>query len=240
MRFHLESSQNNEVKEVLEVEASVEQLSEMEDIAENFEDCEINLEEIEEKTPELVEDDYDDFLDCGKETDEQYDAETVGVAETDYFMDEINESEVLAPFRQENWEQMTVKEQRQAVEKLADYHAAILGVGDKPGIVYYRVENTGDFGMYSAEQNEIYINEYNMYDAEKTADTISHEYRHKYQHERAEKLETEQDLAFQEGFDNYIRPEDDYQGYKEQLVEADARAYAQAIKEKIALADRME
>ena len=72
-----------------------------------------------------------------------------------------------------------------------------------------------------------------MHDAAETADTISHEYRHKYQHERAEKLETERDLAFKDGFDNYIRAEDDYQGYKEQLVEADARAYAQAVKEQI-------
>ena len=46
-------------------------------------------------------------------------------------------------------------------------------------------------------------------------------------------VETERDLEFKEGFDNYIRAEDDYQGYKEQLVESDARAYAQAVKDKI-------
>lgn len=73
-----------------------------------------------------------------------------------------------------------------------------------------------------------------MNDAAETADTISHEYRHKYQHERADKLETERDLEFKEGFDNYIRAEDDYRGYKEQLVESDARAYAQVVKERIA------
>lgn len=154
--------------------------------------------------------------------------------ETNYFIDEAKASEVLSPFKQGNWEQLSIKEQKQAVEKLADYNAEILGVEDKPRIVYYNTENPSDFGGYSAKQNAIYINEYNMHDAAETADTISHEYRHKYQHERADKLESERDLEFKEGFDNYIRAEDDYQGYKEQLVESDARDYAQAVKEKIA------
>lgn len=153
--------------------------------------------------------------------------------ETNYFIDEVKASEVLSPFKQGDWEQLTIQEQKQAIEKLADYNAEILGVEDKPRIIYYNLEDSCDFGGYSAKQNAIYINEYNMYDAAETADTISHEYRHKYQHERAEKLETERDLEFKEGFDNYIRAEDDYQGYKEQLVESDAETYAQVVKDKI-------
>ncbi len=154
--------------------------------------------------------------------------------ETNYFVDEAKATEVLSPFKQGNWEQLSVQEQKQAVEKLANYNAEILGVEDKPRIIYYNAEDPCDFGGYSAKQNAIYINEYNMHDAAETADTISHEYRHKYQHERADKLETERDLEYRDGFDNYIRAEDDYQGYKEQLVESDARAYAQAVKDKIA------
>lgn len=154
--------------------------------------------------------------------------------ETNYFIDETKASEVLSPFKQNNWEQLSIREQKQAVEKLADYNAEILGVEDKPRIIYYNADDPYDFGGYSAKQNAIYINEYNMQDAAETADTISHEYRHKYQHERADKLETERDLEYRDGFDNYIRAEDDYQGYKEQLVESDARSYAQAVKDKIA------
>lgn len=154
--------------------------------------------------------------------------------ETNYFIDEVKSSEVLSTFKQDAWEQLTIQEQKQAVEKLADHNAEILGIEDKPQIAYYKSDDPSDFGGYSAKQNAIYINENNMQDAAETADTISHEYRHKYQHERAEKLETERDLEYKEGFDNYIRAEDDYQGYKEQLVESDARAYAQAVKEKIA------
>lgn len=153
--------------------------------------------------------------------------------ETNYFIDETKANEVLSTFKQSKWEQLTVQEQKCAIEQLADYNAEVLGVDEKPRIVYYRKEDPSDFGGYSSQQNAIYINEYNLKNAAETADTISHEYRHKYQHERAEKLENERDLAFKEGFENYIRAENDYQGYKEQLVESDARAYAQSIKDKI-------
>lgn len=153
--------------------------------------------------------------------------------ETNYFIDEARASEVLTKFNQSEWEKLTLREQKRAVEQLADYNAEILGVEEKPRIVYYRKEDANDFGGYSSQQNAIYINEYNMTDAAETADTISHEYRHKYQHERAEKLENERDLAFKEGFDDYIRAEDDYYGYKNQLVEVDARDYATVVKEKI-------
>jgi len=154
--------------------------------------------------------------------------------ETDYFVDKEKASEALSPFKQENWEKMTPLEQKRAVSKLAEYNAEILGVEDKPRIIYYNAEDPEDFGGYSAKQNAIYINEYNMHDAAETADTIAHEYRHKYQHERAEKLETERDLEFKEGFENYIRAEDDYMGYKQQLVERDAREYAERVRDEIA------
>ncbi len=152
---------------------------------------------------------------------------------TDYFIEKAKAFKILSPFKQKKWENLSVQEQKQSIEKLADYNAEILGVKNKPKIVYYNAEDPSDYGGYSAKQNAIYINEFNMNDAAETADTISHEYRHKYQHERADKLENERDLEFKESFDNYIRPEDDYRGYKEQFVESDARDYAKAVKEKI-------
>lgn len=154
--------------------------------------------------------------------------------ETDYFIDETRTESVLERFDQNTWEQLTVREQKKSIEDLAEYNADLLGVEDKPQIIYYNIEDPTDFGGYSEELNAIYINEYNIGDAEETVDTISHEYRHKYQHERAEKLENERDLEFKENFDNYIRPEDDFAAYQDQLVEADAREYAEAIKKKAA------
>lgn len=90
-------------------------------------------------------------------------------------------------------------------------------------IVYDVDENANDklISVYSA-----YINRFNMGDATETADTIAHESRHCWQHERADNPQTGQDQQFKENFDNYIRPEDDFRAYKDQIVESDAREYA--------------
>lgn len=72
-----------------------------------------------------------------------------------------------------------------------------------------------------------------MGDAAETADTIAHESRHCWQHERADNPETEQDYQFKENFDDYVRPEDDYRAYKNQIVESDARDYATSITDRI-------
>lgn len=161
-------------------------------------------------------------------------AEGVDVpGETDYFVDETRAEQVLSPFNQQNWEHMSVEERRDAIDQLADYNADILGIDIRPSIRYYWSEDPADCGAFSEKENTIYINEYNVDNALETADTVSHEYRHCYQYMRAEKLENERDLAYREGFENYIRAEDDYAGYKSQLVETDAREYAQAVRDKI-------
>lgn len=159
--------------------------------------------------------------------------------ETNYFVDESKAAEVLSPFKQGNWEQLSINEQKQAIEKLADYNAEILGVEDKPRIVFFNKppqDGKIERGNYDPTNNSIFINEYCLNDSAGIADTVSHEYRHKYQHLRADKLENERDLAFRENFDNYQSPGNDYasySAYRNQLVEVDARAYGQAIKDKI-------
>ena len=154
--------------------------------------------------------------------------------ETDYFIDETRAGQVFSGFRQDRWEKLTIDEQKEAMEKLADYNADILGIDVKPAIRYYHAEDPSDYGGFSQKENTIYINEYMIGNAAEAADTISHEYRHCYQHMRAEKLENERDLEYRDNFENYIRPEDDYVSYKKQLVEADAESYAQAVCKKIA------
>ena len=159
--------------------------------------------------------------------------------ETNYFVDEAKASEVLSPFKQEKWEQLSVQEKKQAVEKLADYNAEILGVEDKPQIVFFNKppkDGMVERGYYDQNNNSIFINEYCLNDSAGIADTVSHEYRHKYQHQRADKLENERDLAFRENFDNYQSPGNDYasyMAYRNQLAEVDARAYGEVMRKKI-------
>ena len=144
---------------------------------------------------------------------------------------ELNET--LEKFDQENWDSMNIEEQKEAIRELGDAVAKDLELTNKPNIEFYNNEDDNDFGGYSAKNNTIYVNEHNMSDARETADTIAHESRHCWQHERAENPKTEQDREFKENFDDYIRPEDDYQAYRDQPVESDAREYAANICENI-------
>ena len=122
MSFNLESGKSKEINETPEVKVDSEHLSETEETAENFDDCSLNevqdskgnevnadsledaeenyddceakMEEMEEKKPELAEND-DDFNDCGKETDDQY------VAEVTYTTDgEISQEEASAELQE--------------------------------------------------------------------------------------------------------------------------------------------
>ena len=141
--------------------------------------------------------------------------------------------ENLGAFEQNNWDNLSQVEKEQAVENLRDSIAKDLQLENKPNIAYYNNENPGDYGGYAASNNTIYINRFNMGDAAETADTIAHESRHCWQHERADNPQTEQDYQFKENFDDYVCPEDDYRGYRDQPVEADARDYAQNITDNI-------
>ena len=139
----------------------------------------------------------------------------------------------LEPFEQSNWDNMSPEQQKEAVSALRDSVADDLGLQEKPDVKYYNNDDDTDFGGYSPSENAIYINEHNMGDAKETADTIAHESRHCWQHEIADNSDSPQAQAFKENFDDYIRPEDDYRGYRNQSVEADAREYANNITDNI-------
>ncbi len=60
-----------------------------------------------------------------------------------------------------------------------------------------------------------------------------HPSRNCWQHEYAEKSDSPLAQEFKENFDDYVKPEDDYRGYKNQIVERDAREYANDITDAI-------
>ena len=157
------------------------------------------------------------------------------VANKSDISDETREN--LGAFEQNKWDNLSQFEKEQAVEKLRDSIAEDLQLENKPNIAYYNNEDPGDYGGYAASNNTIYINRFNMGDAAETADTIAHESRHCWQHERADNPQTEQDYQFKESFDDYVRPEDDFYEYQNQPVEADARDYAKDVKDAIPVSD---
>ena len=67
-------------------------------------------------------------------------------------------------------------------------------------------------------------------------ETVIHETQHQYQHylvenpdKRPEHISEETIQSWKENFDNYISPRDDYEGYRKQPVEQDARDTADEV-----------
>ena len=139
----------------------------------------------------------------------------------------------LENFQSGTWENLSTDEQKAAMSDLADYVKDVIGFENPPDIVYYNNPVDGDYGGYSPGTNTLSVNEYMLYDNNEAADTIAHELWHAYQHERAMNPQSAKDYQYQYGFDNYIRPDDDFTAYQDQLVEAEARAFAQQFKDRL-------
>lgn len=151
----------------------------------------------------------------------------------DYSIDTERLDASLDNFESDTWEQLSVDEQKNAMSDLADYVEEVIGFDNPPEIVYYNNPVEGDYGGYSPSTNTLEVNEYMLYNNEEAADTVAHELWHAYQHQRALNPQSAKDYQYQYGFDNYIRPEDDFSGYQDQLVEAEARAFAQQFKDRL-------
>ena len=139
----------------------------------------------------------------------------------------------LENFQSGTWENLSTDEQKAAMSDLAEYVKDVIGFENPPDIVYYNNPVDGDYGGYSPGTNTLSVNEYMLYDNNEAADTIAHELWHAYQHERAMNPQSAKDYQYQYGFDNYIRPDDDFTAYQDQLVEAEARAFAQQFKDRL-------
>lgn len=139
----------------------------------------------------------------------------------------------LLEYFEEDWETLDDSEKRNLVEDLADWIGEKLELEEIPEIEYY--DGSGrSLGSYNKCNNKICINEKLLDHPRELLDTIPHEMRHAYQYFRAGKLETDQDFLYKLNFDNYISPLLLSSGkymfftdYQDQLVEAEARAFAQ-------------
>ena len=151
----------------------------------------------------------------------------------DYSSDVDRLDSSLENFQNGTWENLSVDEQKAAMSDLADYVKDVIGFDNPPQIVYYNNPVDGDYGGYSPGTNTLEVNEHMLYDNNEAADTIAHELWHAYQHERAMNPQSAKDYQYQYGFENYIRPNDDFTAYQDQLVEAEARAFAQQFKDRL-------
>jgi len=140
-------------------------------------------------------------------------------------------SSLLDGFAEDNWINLDLSGQKEQINGLFDYVNDVLSLENPPNIEYYNNPEQGDYGGFNSATNTLSINEYMLYDSNEAADTVAHELWHAYQHERAVNPQSPKDFQYQYGFDNYIRPSDDFDGYQSQLVEAEARAFADQFKD---------
>ena len=140
---------------------------------------------------------------------------------------------VLDNFRDSRWSDLSLEGKKLSITELADFVAEDTGTDNPPNIVFRDDMPDGSYGGYSADTNTIEINENMLDDSAEAADTIAHEMWHAFQHQEAQDPTSEKGPEYLEGFDNYISPEYDFEAYENQMVEAEARDYAQGFKDRL-------
>lgn len=150
------------------------------------------------------------------------------------FSDLFTLNEIMQFFKPEIFEQLCTEEKVFVMDMFRDKLAKELQLENPPEIIIADLEDEAMHGYYDHSLNIVVVNTAIMQDGGQVRDTVAHEIRHAWQHERAELPEESQnafDKALKENFDNYISPEDNYRAYRSQLVEMDAREFAKGLVE---------
>lgn len=218
-----------------EFDESMEGFSETEDIPVTLEeptDVDELMDDIDDSVFETVDESSDvDELMEGIDYDAIYEGlDTYDFGDVNYEADLERLDSSLAEFQSENWEGLTLDEKEAAMNDLAEYVEDVIGFDNPPSIEYYSSDSPGEYGGYYPDTNTLRINENMLFQNEEAADTVAHELWHAYQHECALNPQCARDYQYQYGFDNYISPDMDFEGYQDQLVEAEARAFAEQFK----------
>lgn len=66
----------------------------------------------------------------------------------------------LDSFQSDTWENLSIDEQKDAMNGLAEYVEEVIGFENPPEIVYYNNPVDGDYGGYSAATNTLEVNEH--------------------------------------------------------------------------------
>ena len=231
-------------------EVAAELQEEKNDITEDIEDeFDVSVDEDIQETP--TDENVSEMLDEASDqttveniTDIPIDYESIYEEHTDEFLQEGFQNidveqnveqldQNLENFEPDAWEQFDNTERQNAISNLAEYIKDIIGFENPPAIEYYNNPQLGDYGGYNRETNTLSINQFMLFDSREAADTVAHELYHAHQYERAENPKCERDLQYRANFENYIKPQYGQEAYENQLVEAEARAFAAQVKERL-------
>lgn len=178
-------------------------------------------------------------VDVRKITEDDIQRDVYGRSEEEFEFDFDTSSsdirQILARFNIESWQLLTDLEKENICKELMELIATKLEIYNKPKLEFYESDPC-DCGAFNPDSNIISINKNNFDVPEEIVDTIAHEIRHAYQFQRAMNPENYMDLLYAYNFENYIVPYADQDGYvnfidyQDQLVEAEARAFANMFK----------
>ena len=140
--------------------------------------------------------------------------------------------ELLRKIKGSEWAYLDDAEKANAIETLSDKISELLGLNECPDISYYDADKN-DCGVYNQATHSIELNRSLLNDPDELIDTIAHELRHAFQHQKAMAPESALDMLYRVNFNNYISPLPLGDGkflffadYQDQLVEVEARAFA--------------
>lgn len=151
-----------------------------------------------------------------------------------HFAFEIDDSirAILDKFDSATWDSLTDEERIGVINQFVNILADKLELDKKPDVVFFEGPPTS-LGAFSPSDNCVELNITLLGHPDVLRNVIPHEMRHAYQHQRADAQETWMDLLYLVNFNNYITPVRlgnntylYYIDYHDQLVEAEARAFA--------------
>lgn len=222
-----------QIDEMVAIPDTLECLSESDDIISETEEAEIQ-EELYENDQEMSTELSENAINY-EEIYEEIENESLELGYKDIDIEANTEvlEQSLGRFEQDTWERLEIYEQREAINELSDYIKDIIGFENPPAIEYYNSAREGEYGGYDPATNTLQINENMLYNSREAADTVAHELWHAHQQECALQPKSPRDYQYQYNFDNYINPEDGFEQYQNQLVEAEARSFAAQFRNRI-------
>lgn len=167
--------------------------------------------------------------------------EIFGRDEADFVIDfEIDEeiSSLLDRFDPLQWDKLADEERIDTIQQFVELLAGRLDLATVPNVALF-IGPPALLGEYSHSDNCVELNTMLIDRPDLLRTVIPHEMRHAYQHQRADSPKTRQDYLYRLNVDNYISPVSlpdgkylFYTDYQDQLVEAEARAFASLFSRK--------
>jgi len=167
-------------------------------------------------------------------------SEIFGVDEDEIVLDfEVDDDlkAVLDKFNVNNWERLSEADREILISELISLISDKLGIDETPALRFFE-DSINTCGAFIQGDNTIEINKNIFSDPKEVVNTVSHEVRHAYQYERAQKNESYTDKLYKLNFENYISPimlpDGKYlffTDYQDQYVEAEARAFEKLFSE---------